>query len=59
MGVQAPGGLPGTASPHRSHERTGSFYAPNTGEHEDEVAPEPSASAAAPTAAPGEVPLHK
>ena len=27
-GVQAPGGLPGTASSHRGHERTGSFYAP-------------------------------
>jgi cytochrome c oxidase subunit 4 len=41
-GQQAPGGLPGTASSHRSHERTGSFYAPNAGEPDD-VAPEPSA----------------
>jgi cytochrome c oxidase subunit 4 len=57
-GQQAPGGLPGTASRHRGHERVGSFYAPNSGEEED-VAPEPSASAAATEPAAGEVPLHK
>jgi cytochrome c oxidase subunit 4 len=56
-GQQAPGGLPGTASWHRSHERNGSFYAPNAGEAED-VAPEPSAEpATAAPAASGE--LHK
>jgi cytochrome c oxidase subunit 4 len=57
-GQQAPGGLPGTASRHRGHERVGSFYAPNSGE-EEEVAPEPSASAAATEPSKGEVPLHK
>ena len=57
-GQQAPGGLPGTASKHRSHERTGSFYAPSSDEAEEEAAPEPSAAAAEP-ATKGEVPLHK
>jgi hypothetical protein len=56
-GQQAPGGLPGTASWHRSHERNGSFYAPNAGEPDD-VAPEPSAApAAAAPAGTGEI--HK
>ena len=57
-GQQAPGGLPGTASRHRGHERVGSFYAPGSGE-EEEVAPEPSAAAAATEPAKGEVPVHK
>ena len=56
-GQQAPGGLPGTASRHRSHERLGSFYAPGSDEVE-EAAPEPSAAAAEP-ATKGEVPVHK
>jgi cytochrome c oxidase subunit 4 len=55
-GQKAPGGMEGSVSPNRSHERTGSFYAPSANEPE-EVAPEPSASAAAPVQ--GEVPLHK
>ena len=59
-GQQAPGGLPGTASRHRGHERVGAFYGP--GENApDESEPEPSASAAAAAGEPakGEVPLHK
>ncbi|MGO8998765.1 MAG: cytochrome C oxidase subunit IV family protein [Polyangiaceae bacterium] len=57
-GVQAPGGMVGSVSSHRSHERKGSFYAPNAGEPDD-VAPEPSSSAAATEPAAGEVPMHK
>jgi cytochrome c oxidase subunit 4 len=38
-GQQAPGGMPGSVSSLRSHERNGSFYAPNAGQA-DEVAPE-------------------
>jgi cytochrome c oxidase subunit 4 len=57
-GQQAPGGLPGTASRHRSHERIGSFYAPGADEVEEETAPE-SAPAAKEPATKGEVPLHK
>jgi cytochrome c oxidase subunit 4 len=57
-GQQAPGGLPGTASRHRGHERVGSFYAPNAGE-EEEVAPEPAASAAGAEPSKGEVPVTK
>ena len=34
-GQQAPGGMIGTASATRSHERNGSFYAPNAGEAEE------------------------
>jgi cytochrome c oxidase subunit 4 len=40
-GQQAPGGMPGAVSALRSHERNGSFYAPNAGEAE-EVGPEDS-----------------
>jgi caa(3)-type oxidase subunit IV len=57
-GQQAPGGLPGTASWHRSHERNGSFYAPNAGEAED-VAPEPSAEPAMATPPPAKGEPHK
>jgi cytochrome c oxidase subunit 4 len=57
-GQQAPGGMVGSISSRRSHERNGSFYAPNAGEPDD-VAPEPSSSAAATAPAAGEVPLHK
>jgi cytochrome c oxidase subunit 4 len=56
-GQQAPGGLPGTASRHRSHERVGSFYAPGSEEEVEEAAPEPSAAVAEPSK--GEVPVHK
>ena len=57
-GQQAPGGMAGSFSPNRSHERNGSFYAPNAGEAED-VAPEPSASAAEQVPPAGEMPIHK
>ena len=58
-GQQAPGGLPGTASRNRGHERIGSFYAPYAGEPEDVAAEKPASSAAAAEPAPGEVELHK
>jgi cytochrome c oxidase subunit 4 len=57
-GQQAPGGMAGSVSWRRSHERNGSFYAPNAGEPDD-VAPEPSSSAATTEPAPGEVPMRK
>ena len=59
-GVQAPGGFAGAASPNRSHERLGSFYAPNSGQVDDigpdetKAAPE-GAEAEKPS---GEVPIH-
>jgi caa(3)-type oxidase subunit IV len=34
-GEQAPGGMVGSVSPLRSHERNGSFYAPNAGGAEE------------------------
>jgi cytochrome c oxidase subunit 4 len=60
-GVQAPGGMAGTASPERSHEHLGSFYAPNAGQVDDIG---PDETVAAPEGAEGEkpageVPLHK
>ena len=57
-GQQAPGGMVGSISSRRSHERNGSFYAPNAGEPDD-IAPEPSSSAAAAEPAPGERPIGK
>jgi cytochrome c oxidase subunit 4 len=38
-GQQAPGGMVGSVSPQRSHERNSSFYAPNAGQA-DEIGPE-------------------
>jgi cytochrome c oxidase subunit IV len=57
-GQQAPGGMVGSISSRRSHERNGSFYAPNAGEPDD-IAPEPSSSAAAAEPSPGERPISK
>jgi cytochrome c oxidase subunit 4 len=64
-GVQAPGGMVGTSSPERSHERLGSFYAPGMGDPDeilpgDTVAAPEGAEGAKPEAKPaGEVPLHQ
>jgi cytochrome c oxidase subunit 4 len=55
-GQQAPGGMKGSASPMRSHEHNGSFYAPNAGEAE-EIPPEDVQAAGGEGA--GEVELHK
>jgi cytochrome c oxidase subunit 4 len=57
-GQQAPGGMAGSFSPTRSHERQGAFYAPNAGEVDD-VAPESSAAAAEQVPPAGETPIHK
>jgi cytochrome c oxidase subunit 4 len=55
-GQQAPGGLKGSFSPNRSHERNGSFYAPNAGQAE-EIAPDETQAAGVEN--PEEVPLRK
>ena len=59
-GQQAPGGLPGTASQYRGHERTASFYSPVEEKTDETPGPETSAEpAAVEPPAKGEVPLHK
>jgi len=64
-GVQAPGGMAGTASPERSHERTASLYAPGMAPEEiaaDETKAAPEGAEAEKAAdekrPAGEVPMH-
>jgi cytochrome c oxidase subunit 4 len=59
-GQQAPGGLPGTASQYRSHERVGSFYSPVEEKTDETVSPESSAEPAKEgTPVKSEVPIKK